>query len=188
MPTISARGPASGPSSASNRRDLGKTSSSHQRDALDRNAPKSPPTPRDQQQQRARIQCPLGIHDENFSREDVLLDVGLFPKDTVTSGDLVEVAALRANVTFPSQTTLDAAPKAPANARHTRSGKHQLADRLPHLTADGQQPSGPRGNPYSGSAIRTTDRRDLDPQKRYIFVVKELSPELKLKHSNLQVS
>ncbi len=164
------------------------TLSSHERNAEDDKADKSSSIPEDRAQHLVERLCSLGIHDENFSREDVLLDVGLFPMGTVKSGDLVEVAALRANVVLKDPSSPVAVPKVAGSAKSRRTGTDRPADPLVHATAAVREHMSPRTFTSKGSGMHIHDRKDLDPQKRYIFVVKEMSHEVKLKHHNLQVS
>ena len=38
--------------------------------------------------------CSLGVHDENFSKDEAILNLSMFPPGSVAIGDLVRIAAL----------------------------------------------------------------------------------------------
>ncbi|KAI9873004.1 MAG: vacuolar membrane-associated protein iml1 [Pleopsidium flavum] len=194
MPTKPTRGQVRGPTRASltlnvdtgDSEETFSTFTGHERNAEDSKADKPPSDPKDHAQQLVATLCSLGIHDENFSMEDVMLDVDLFPKDTIKSGDLVEIAALRANVALQESTNPGVVPKGASNARSGSSGTDRSANPLAHNAAAPRGHKNPRTLTLKGSGTQRCDKRDFDPQKRYIFVVKEMNPELKLKHHNLQ--
>ncbi|KKZ60121.1 hypothetical protein EMCG_05146 [[Emmonsia] crescens] len=110
--------------------------------------------------------CSLWVHDDNFSREDVLFNISAFSDVGLKVGDLVELSAPR-----PSQ------------------GDH-------HVFSNRLDPSGrtlrDAGDSDAGSnstAKRVGDHKSHSPvQGRYLFLVKPLSADIKARHPNLQIS
>ena len=145
-------------------------------------------TPEDKASQQVEKLCSLSIHDENTSREDVLLDLALFAHDTVKPGDLVEVTALSTTATVQDPASFTAAPRVGFGAKSRRAGKEHLTAPLSDGTAAEEERTDLQAHVSDIPGLRGQGRRDADHHKRYVFVVKAISPELKQKHHNLQVS
>jgi DEP domain-containing protein 5 len=112
----------------------------------------------------------IWVHDEQFSKEDVVLNLDVFPHDRVKAGDLMAIIGLRSDVV--KQQGVDFAARKIAESL---SGSLQ---------------------PYSTTNDRKTEedsnsvdsRRDLDLDRRYLFAVKDMTPEMKTKYPNLEIS
>ena len=129
--------------------------------------------------------CSLWVHDDNLSREDVLLDLAIFPKDAVRPGDLVEVAVRRKILADEESVVPTVVPNI-AHGANSRGARREgdLDSVTQDSAADGQhsgQSTAP--NETSGYGRGVSER-----ERSYVFVVKALSPELKQKYPNLQVS
>ncbi|OJD26218.1 hypothetical protein ACJ73_02404 [Blastomyces percursus] len=108
--------------------------------------------------------CALWVHDDNFSREDVLFNISAFSDLGLKVGDLVELSPPRlshgdhhasSNRLDPSGKTLRDASDSDPGSNAASKGEHK-----PHSPANG----------------------------RYLFLVKPLSADIKARHPNLQIS
>ncbi|TVY94159.1 Vacuolar membrane-associated protein [Lachnellula willkommii] len=114
--------------------------------------------------------CTLWVHEEAFSKDDVVLDLDLFPD--VKPGELMHVVALKADsgvrdfqeVAQPSRKDGDSLS---ATMQRQRSNSNS------------DSPSTASGN-YA--------RRDSDTGKRYLFIAQEMSKEVKAKQSRFEIS
>ncbi|KAF1993214.1 hypothetical protein P154DRAFT_503876 [Amniculicola lignicola CBS 123094] len=135
---------------------------------------------------RTRVQkiCTLWTHDENFSKDDVVFNVDKFPELSVTVGSLIQVIALK---------------QAPSIRDFQISTKTNTKDANPGQTeseTDDASHSHHQRRSRRGSVVMTLDEngsvlqngRDVDIDKSYVFVAKPLSPDLKSKQPNLQIS
>lgn len=112
--------------------------------------------------------CQIWVHDEAFSREEVVLNLDLFPD--VKAGDLMAIVALK-----------------------TDSGVRDFQDKVPKRDSDNLATSMQRersnSNPRSPSQPTGADtKHDLDMGKRYLFVAKDMPKEMLAKHPSLEVS
>lgn len=135
----------------------------------------------DEKTQPVRRTCSLWVHDDNLSREDVLLDLAVFPKDAVRQGDLLEVAALAENPADEESAPSTVVSNVSNGAESTGPDKQGIPDTVAQDSAgDGQH--------TRRSRLREQGKRTSQRYSSYVFLVKELSPELKQKYPNLQVS
>jgi DEP domain-containing protein 5 len=115
--------------------------------------------------------CTIWIHDEQFSKEEVVLNLDLFPRGSVKAGDIMAIIALKADVTARDFQDKSPAPK-------------KVADSLPaSLPLD---PS--MVHRKSSDSTSVDGQHDVDLGRRYLFAVKEMSADLKTKSPSLEVS
>lgn len=109
--------------------------------------------------------CNLWTHDDAFSKEDVILNLDLFPE--VKAGDLMAIIPLK-----------------------TDSGLRDFQD--PKQDFDSVTSSGQFGkhilNQSGHGHRRKSSRHDVGFGKRYLFLAKEMPKELKLKSPGLEIS
>ncbi len=125
--------------------------------------------------------CTLSVHDESFCRDDVLLNVVHFPPASIAVGDLAEIVAVAAGT----------AVRDFQNAPPSMSGRGN--ESVPPSRTETQETSLGRdrssSNPLSlGEHKSQANGRAIDPQKRHVFVVKDMSSEQRAKQPGLQVS
>lgn len=111
--------------------------------------------------------CNIWVHDENFSKDEVVLNLDLFPD--VAPGELMAIVALK-----------------------TDSGARDFQDKAqtPKTNGEAIVPILPaeRG-PKSPVQVNGTEvNYDVDLGKRYLFVAKDMPKEMKSKHAGLEVS
>lgn len=136
-----------------------------------------------QQQRRISTKCTLWVHDENFSKEDVILNASMFPEGSLQVGDLAEIIAFTADL-------VTQAPEAPeqstssggAATREKGSGDPLGPTRSASTTTAGD---------LDGGDVQDASERNADggPSNRrgYVFLVKNLNNEQRARQSNLQV-
>jgi hypothetical protein len=112
--------------------------------------------------------CNLWVHDEAFSKEEVVLNLDLFPD--VEAGELMAIVALK-----------------------TDSGIRDFQEKTQKKDVDNlttaMQRERSNSNPKSPGQVNGTDgKHDLGLGKRYLFIAKDISKELKAKHPGLEVS
>ena len=136
---------------------------------------------------RTRVQkvCTLWIHDENFSRDDVVFNGDKFSELPATPGSLIQILGLKQVTSvrdFQStnthtiskdvtQTKAENSSMESTHATHSRRTRRGSVI----LTLD------ENGQPIQGG-------RDVDLEKSYLFVAKPMPADLKSKYPNLQVS
>ena len=108
-----------------------------------------------------RAQCSLWVHDDNFSQDEVLLNPTLFSSRSIKAGDLMQVIAL------------------------DQSQQDNSRPQGPSLQQENRRRNGKGHEPLSSAE---PNPRALDSKKRYIFVYKEMDPEMGSKQPNIQVS
>jgi hypothetical protein len=114
--------------------------------------------------------CTLWVHEEQFAKDEVIINLDLFPKDSVKPGELMAIVALK-----------------------TDTGVRDFQDRSPTLKR-GSDSTGASQKMDAGSADLKALRDSLDHQhdtdmdRRYLFAVKDMSKEMKAKHPNLEIS
>lgn len=109
-----------------------------------------------------RHQCAMWVHDEMFSREDILLNPSVFGETEVQVGDIVEILPTRvAGDAGYSNLKSEAAPK---------------VGREGHI------------DPNSASQADSKAKFKTPLQNRCLFVVKPFPPEIKARHSQLELS
>ncbi|CAG8899016.1 unnamed protein product [Penicillium salamii] len=109
-----------------------------------------------------RHQCAMWVHDEMFSREEILLNPSAFGETGVQIGDVVEILPMRvAGDTGYSNLKPEAASK---------SGREAHVEK------------------NSTSQSDATSKFKTPLQNRCLFVVKALPPEIKARHPQLEIS
>jgi hypothetical protein len=112
--------------------------------------------------------CTLWVHDEGFSREEVVLNLDLFPG--FKPGELMAIMALK-----------------------TDSGVRDFQEKTQSSNRDSVALGAPiqrersASNPRSPASGKDA-KRDVDRWKRYLFIAKDISREMKAKHQGLEVS
>ncbi|PGH05564.1 hypothetical protein GX51_02903 [Blastomyces parvus] len=111
--------------------------------------------------------CSLWVHDDNFSREEVLFNINAFSDLGLKVGDLVELSA----------------PRLSQGDHHASSNRLDPSGRTVRDAGD----SDPGSN---AAAKRVGDHKPHSPANnaRYLFLVKPLSADIKARHPNLQIS
>ncbi|EQL31520.1 hypothetical protein BDFG_06201 [Blastomyces dermatitidis ATCC 26199] len=110
--------------------------------------------------------CSLWVHDDNFSREDVLFNVGAFSDLGLKAGDLVELSS----------------PRLSQGDHHASSNRLDPSGRTLRDSGDSDPGS-------DAAAKRAADHKPHSPANRwYLFLVKPLSADIKARHPNLQIS
>ncbi|KAJ5174085.1 Winged helix-turn-helix transcription repressor DNA-binding [Penicillium coprophilum] len=109
-----------------------------------------------------RHQCALWVHDETFSREEILLNPSAFGETEVQVGDVVEILPVRGPGDA-SYSTL----KPEAALKASREGHVEL---------------------NSASQADSTSKFKTPLQNRCLFVVKALPPETKARNPQLEIS
>lgn len=119
---------------------------------------------------RIERRCIIWVHDEGFSKDEVVLNLDLFPD--VSPGELMAIVALK-----------------------TDSGFRDFQDKVQPLKKDVEalatsvqrerSNSNPRSPvPANGSEVKY----DVDVGNRYLFIAKDMSKEMKAKQPSLEVS
>ncbi|CAG8946835.1 unnamed protein product [Penicillium salamii] len=109
-----------------------------------------------------RHQCAMWVHDEMFSREEILLNPSAFGETDVQIGDVVEILPMRvAGDTGYSNLKPEAASK---------SGREAHVEKNSTCQSD------------------ATSKFKTPLQNRCLFVVKALPPEIKARHPQLEIS
>lgn len=118
----------------------------------------------------AERRCNLWIHEDVFSKEEVVLNLDLFPN--VRAGDLMAIVALK-----------------------TDSGVRDFQEKIQNKDLDGpvtlvhRERSNSTSNSKSPSYGNGSDvKHDIEFGRRYLFVAKDMSTEMKAKHLGLEVS
>jgi DEP domain-containing protein 5 len=112
----------------------------------------------------------IWVHDEQFSKEDVVLNLDVFPHDRVKAGDLMAIIGLRSDVA-------------------KQQGVDFAARKIAESLSGSLQPYSTTNDRKSSEDSNSVDsRRDLDLDRRYLFAVKDMTPEMKSKYPNLEIS
>ncbi|KAJ5653664.1 Vacuolar membrane-associated protein iml1 [Penicillium lividum] len=110
----------------------------------------------------ARHQCTLWVHDEMFSREEILLNPSAFGESGVQVGDVVEILPVR-----PSGDTVHSTLKPDAGLKTARESHADMS---------------------LGSQSENTSKFKTPLQSRCLFVVKPLPQDVKTRHPKLEIS
>ncbi|KAI9815364.1 MAG: vacuolar membrane-associated protein iml1 [Thelocarpon impressellum] len=134
-------------------------------------------------QQRVGKLCTLWVHEENFSKEEVILNATLFPAQSVKLGELAEIVAVKPRTS--SRDFQESGQRVPDDeARPDEStggsGRARLGEEGENRTGSTSYLS-PDEEPVEGH------RDEPNRRKRYVFLVKDMSNEQKSKQPNLQV-
>ena len=121
--------------------------------------------------------CSVWIHDENYAKEDVLLDLDLLGKGVIRPGDLVEVkAGTTASEARDFQITAD------KGSRNSSTTNVVSA----HAKTDSAAPQA-KQSPKARRARRSTGGQEQNVT-RYVFVAKAIPDEVKSRATGLQIS
>ncbi|KAJ5349661.1 hypothetical protein N7541_007388 [Penicillium brevicompactum] len=138
------------------------TSSAHSQEAHQHDQATDDRTVRLSSTSWTRHQCAMWVHDETFSREEILLNPSALGEAEVQVGDVVEILPMRvAGDTGYSNMKPEAASKA---ARESHMEKNTT------------------------SQAENTSKFKTPLQNRCLFVVKALPPEIKARHPQLELS
>ncbi|KAI9784851.1 MAG: vacuolar membrane-associated protein iml1 [Peltula sp. TS41687] len=122
-----------------------------------------------QQDRKVSAKCTLWVHDENYSKEDVILNPSIFPAGSLQVGDLAEIVAF----------TADLVTKAPQNSeQRTSSGGGATKEKVPDALGSRDVDDGGEGS---------TDT-PISARRRYVFLVKDLGNDQRSRQPNLQIS
>ncbi|KAJ5138997.1 Winged helix-turn-helix transcription repressor DNA-binding [Penicillium bovifimosum] len=105
-----------------------------------------------------RQQCALWVHDEMFSREEILLNPAAFGESGVRVGDVVEILPARA------------------------SGDTGYSNLKPEAARESH------GEINAATQVDSTSKFKTPLQNRCLFVVKALPPDIKARHPQLEIS
>ncbi|SLM34016.1 Winged helix-turn-helix DNA-binding domain [Lasallia pustulata] len=123
--------------------------------------------------------CPLWIHDDNFSKDQVLLNLALFPRGTVKVGDLIQVVPQSAGTENKDyEHRHDAGPRV---KRSHRGGEDD--EETP-----GREPSTPSLEASAKEESAFSSGKESDASARYVFKAKEMGSELLSRNPTLQIS
>lgn len=124
--------------------------------------------------------CSLWIHDDNFSKDEVLLNLTLFPPGTVKAGHLVQVVPQRpATVSKDFEHRHDGGQDVKASRRGGEDAEN----------SHGKEPSTHLSMEASAEKEGVFfDGKGSDASTRYVFKVKEMGSELLSRNPTLQIS
>lgn len=114
--------------------------------------------------------CTLWVHDEGFSTDEVVLNLSLFPD--VKEGDAVAI------VGFKMENSV-------RDFQDKRQASMHESDTLSAAVARDRSTSNPR-SPVAASLNEW--KHDVDQGKRYLFLARDMTKEMKAKHPGLEVS
>jgi hypothetical protein len=114
--------------------------------------------------------CVLWNHDEGFSKEEVVINLDLFPD--VKAGELLAVVALK---------TESVVRDFQEKPQSSKKDVDTLATAM-HRERSNSNPRSP-GPPNDNHT-----KHDVDLGKRYLFIARDMSKEMKAKAPNLEVS
>ncbi|KAM5450055.1 vacuolar membrane-associated protein iml1 [Microsporum canis] len=121
--------------------------------------------------------CLLSVHDENFSREDVLFNRQALGDWAVKVGDLIELSAFHGD---PSDSQQDGDPSGASTQQDDPGGNPPRS-----------QGGGGRYSPLPGHRDRRGDSAVPETSQtmgNFLFIVKHMQPEILGRHPNLQIS
>ncbi|KAE8450451.1 hypothetical protein EG329_006526 [Mollisiaceae sp. DMI_Dod_QoI] len=119
---------------------------------------------------RIERRCILWVHDEGFSKDEVVLNLDLFPD--VKPGELMAILALKTD-----SGVRDFQDKAPSTKKEVET------------LATVMQRERSNSNPKSpGPANGTEAKHDVDFGNRYLFIAQDMPKEMKAKQPSLEVS
>jgi DEP domain-containing protein 5 len=114
--------------------------------------------------------CVLWVHDEGFSKDEVVLNLGLFPD--VKPGELMAIVGLKTDISI-------------RDFQEKGQGSIHELDAL----ATSMQRERSNSNPRSPGPVNGSDsKHDADLGKRYLFIARDMPKEMKTRHPNLEVS
>jgi hypothetical protein len=111
--------------------------------------------------------CNIWVHDESFSKDEVVINLDLFPD--IKSGELMAIVALK-----------------------TDSGVRDFQDKAQTLKTNGELTApatqSDRGHLNTVQLNGSEVNHDVDHGRRYLFIGKDMSKEMKAKQPNLEIS
>ena len=114
--------------------------------------------------------CVLWNHDEGFSKEEVVINLDLFPE--VKAGELLGIVALKTDSVVRDFQEKTAAPKKEVDTLATAMQRERSSS-----------------NPRSPGPVHDNHpKHNVDLGKRYLFIAKDMSKEMKTKQPKLEVS
>lgn len=116
--------------------------------------------------------CVLWIHEEPFSKDEVVFNLSLFPPNTIQPGQLMSIVALKADSAVRDFQDRNPPPKRGIDG----------------LTASLQLDASVSELRSSRGSLSTDGRYDVDTQKQYLFAVHDMSKDMKIKHPTLEIS
>lgn len=114
--------------------------------------------------------CVLWVHDEGFSKDEVILNLSLFPD--VKAGEAMAIVGLKLDTSI-------------RDFQDKNQGSMHESDTLSAGMQRERSSSNPR-SPISASPNEFKNEGDLG--KRYLFIAQDMPKEMKAKHSNLEIS
>ncbi len=116
--------------------------------------------------------CILWVHDEGFSKEEVVFNIDLFPE--VRSGELMAIMALKTD-----------------SGLRDFQEKPQTSKRDSDTLATAMQRERSSSNPRSPGTVNgngSDTKHDVDIWNRYLFVARDMPKDMKVKQPSLEVS
>jgi hypothetical protein len=113
----------------------------------------------------ANRRCNIWVHDESFSRDEVVINLDLFPD--VKAGELMAIVALKT----------DSGVRDFVDKAQISNGEPTVLVEQSHLNPNSPVPVyGSEGN------------HDVDHGKKYLFIAKDMPKEIKTRQPNLEIS
>ena len=114
--------------------------------------------------------CNIWVHDEGFSKDEVVLNLDLFPD--VKAGELMAILSLKTDSGV--RDFQDKAQSSKVSGEHIAPANQ--------AEPGSSNPTGPV--PTNGSDVN----HDVDNGRRYLFVAKDMTKEMKTRQKNLEIS
>ena len=134
------------------------------------------------QRQRPYKICPLWVHEENFSRQDVIFNATKFTDCGIELGSLAWIAAVDAKTAVRDFQTVVAAPKESEASGQRRGSTSGLSKSKQDFSrGDDELCIDENGANVEGG-------RQLDMGRYYVFLADDMSAEMKAKNPTLQIS
>lgn len=125
--------------------------------------------------------CTLWVHDDTFSRDEVILNTALFPPNTVEIGRLAAIVQVKSDVNVRDfQDEAQEASSDDAGKRKRRGATRKGGNGMEKKASC--QALGAMEN------FAKWGGQDVDMSKKYVFRVKDMSNEQRSKQPTLQVS
>ena len=123
--------------------------------------------------------CSLWIHDDNFSKDQVLLNLALFPRGTVKAGDLIQVV-----------------PQGSGTENKDYEHRHDAGPGVKGSHRGGEDDEETPGKESSTHSLEASAKeesafssgKESDASARYVFKAKEMGSELLSRNPTLQIS
>lgn len=126
--------------------------------------------------------CTLWVHDENFSRQDVVLNVAKFTECGIEAGSLTWVAAINPTTAVRDfQSNIGLAKETGSPGQRRGSVTEQLISKQDISNDDDELFIDENG-------AKVEDARRLDTERYYVFLAEDMSAEMKAKSPALHIS